>query len=80
MKKAVIYANDFEQIAGCMEYAERKGYQVIAMKNKAHNIIGELEMEVLLIATSIAHNRTWEELDFIEKMRNWHDVELVVCK
>lgn len=79
-KKAVLYANSFEQVSECMEYAEKKSYQVIAMKNKDHDIISELEMEVLLIATSIAHKRTWEELDFIEKMRTWHEVELVVCK
>lgn len=75
--KAIVYANDFEQVAQCMEYAERKGYQVIAMKNKGHRLIGEFEMEVLLVAVNKPINRTWEEIHFIEKMSTWYDVELV---
>lgn len=74
---ALVYANDFEQVAQCMEYAERKGYQVIAMKNKGHDTIGEPEMEILLVAVNKPINRTWEEIQFIEKMSTWYDVELV---
>lgn len=75
--KAVIYANDMEQVAQCMEYAERKGHQVIGMKNKNHDIIGEPEMEVLLIAVNKPKYRTWEEIQLIEKVSTWYEIELV---
>ena len=77
MKKAIVFANDFEQVAEGMGYAERKGYQVIALKNKNHDIIGEQDMEVLLIPVNKPKYRTYEEILFIEKMSTWYDIELV---
>ena len=75
--KAVIYANGFKQVRAGLEYAEKKGYQVIGMKNAGNDIIGEGEMDVLLIVANRRAKRTYEEILFIEKMQSWYDVEIV---
>lgn len=83
MKKAVIYTrgmNQERQIEICMEYAKEKGYTVIAQKNEKDNLIGEPEMEVLLVATASRVTRKYEDFLFIEKMMNWYDVELVIVQ
>lgn len=80
MKKAVIYANYFKQAQAGLDYAEKKGYQVIGMKNARHDIIGESGMDVLLVVTGERKYRTYEEIQFIEKMQSWYDVEVVECK
>lgn len=78
--KAVIYANTLKEVNECMKYAEAKGYQVIALKNEKHDIVGEAEMDVLLFATSSPKNRSYEDLLLIEKYQHWYDVELVVVR
>lgn len=83
MKKAVIYTrgmNQERQIEICMEYAKEKGYDVIGMKNEKDDLIGEPEMDVLLVATASRVSRKYEEFLFIEKMMNWYDVELVIVQ
>jgi hypothetical protein len=75
--KAVIYANDLKQVQAGMKYAAEKGYQVIAMKNAGDDIIGEGEMDVLLIVANRRAKRTYDEILFIEKMQNWYEVEVV---
>lgn len=75
--KAVIYANNFEQVTAGLKYAEAKGYQVIGMKNAGHDIIGESGMDVLLIVANRRAKRTYDEILFIERMENWYTVEVV---
>ena len=75
--KAVIYANDFKQVRAGLQYAEEKGYEVIALKNAGDDIIGEGEMDVLLIVGNRRAERTYDEILFIEKMQNWYEVEVV---
>lgn len=83
MKKAVIYTrgqNQQRQIEICKQYAEEKGYTVIAEKNEKDDIIGESGMEVLIVATASRLTRKYEEFLFIEKMMSWYDVELVIVE
>lgn len=83
MKKAVIYTrgqNQQQQIEICREYAKEKGYTVIAEKNEKDDIVGESEMEVLLVATASRVTRKYEDFLFIEKMMSWYDVELVIVQ
>lgn len=80
MKKAVIYANTLKEVNECMKYAEAKGYQVIALKNETHDIVGENGMDVLLIATPPVMQRKAEDIYLIEKLQSWYDIELVVVK
>ena len=75
--KAVIYANDFRQVRAGLKYAEKKGYQVIGIKNAGDDIIGEPGMDVLLIVANRRAKRTYEEILFIERMESWYDVEVV---
>lgn len=75
--KAVIYANDFKQVRAGLEYAEKKGYQVIGMKNAGDDIIGESGMDVLLIVANRRAKRTYEEILLIERLQNWYEVEVV---
>ena len=75
--KAVIYANDFKQVRVGLEYAEKKGYQVIGMKNAGDDIIGESGMDVLLIVANRRAERTYEEILLIERLQNWYEVEVV---
>lgn len=75
--KAVIYANDLRQVRAGLKYAEKKGYQVIGMKNAGDDIIGEPGMDVLLIVASRRAKRTYEEILLIERMESWYNVEVV---
>jgi hypothetical protein len=75
--KAVIYANDFKQVRAGLEYAEKKGYQIIGMKNAGDDIIGESGMDVLLIVANRRAKRTYEEILLIERLQNWYEVEVV---
>lgn len=75
--KAVIYANGFGQVRAGLEYAEKKGYQVIGMKNEGHDLIGEAGMDVLVVVANRRARRTYDEILFIERMSNWYEVEVV---
>lgn len=76
---AVIYANSLKQVQCCTKYAKAKGYQVIALKNSSHDIIGENKMDVLLFATSAESDRSDEDYFLIERLSYWYNVELVIC-
>ena len=75
--KAVIYANDFKQVRAGLEHAEKKGYQVIGLKNAGDDIIGEAGMDVLLIVANRRAKRTYEEILLIERLQSWYEVEVV---
>ena len=75
--KAVIYANDLRQVQAGLKYAEKKGYQVIGLKNAGDDIIGEAGMDVLLIVANRRAKRTYEEILLIERLQSWYEVEVV---
>lgn len=80
--KALVYVkgeNITEQVNICKTYAEERGYKILTfagVNDDLSKMVGNLEIDVLLIADRNRVSKNAENFDFLEKVLSWHGVKI----
>ena len=72
-----------EQVTKCKAYAEKMGYKVTAWATEGDDLsqyVGNLDIDVLLVASPSRIGRTVEKYLMMERILSWHGVSIEIAE